>query len=66
MYNLINNIINDKNMNDTDFENFIDIFIIRAVSYWNRTQKISAIDAEKIIINVSKNLRKKVLKQERV
>ena len=66
MYNLINRIIEDKNMKDTDFESFVDIFIIRAVSYWNRAQKISAIDAEKIITNVSKNLRKQILKKEQV
>ena len=66
MYNLINKIIKDKNMKDIDFESFIDIFIIRAVSYWNRAQRISAIDAEKIITNMSENLRKKVLKMEEV
>ena len=64
MYNLINKIIKDKNMKD--FESFVDIFIIRAVSYWNRAQRISAIDAEKIITNMSENLRKKVLKMEEV
>ncbi len=64
MYNFINKIIKDKNTNADDFENFVDIFIIRTISYWNRAQKISAIDAERIITNVSENLRKKVLKKE--
>lgn len=53
-------------MKDIDFESFVDIFIIRAVSYWNRAQRISAIDAEKIITNMSENLRKHVLKKEEV
>ena len=66
MYNLIDEIIENKNMKDNNFESFVDIFIIRAISYWNRVQRMSAIEAERIITNMSENLRKKVLKKERV
>lgn len=66
MYNLINKTIKDKNIKDIEFESFVDIFIIRAVSYWNRVQRISAIDAEKIITKIAENLRRQVLKKEEV
>lgn len=66
MYNLVDEIIENKNMKDISFESFVDIFIIRAVSYWNRAQRMSAIEAEKIVTNMSENLRKKVLKKEKV
>lgn len=61
MYNLINKTIKDKNIKDIEFESFVDIFIIRAVSYWNRAQRISAIDAEKIITKIAENLRRHIL-----
>lgn len=66
MYNLINKTIKNINIKDIDLENFADIFVIRAVSYWNRVQRISAIDAEKIINNMSENLREQILKMEEV
>ena len=66
MYALIKKIINEEDVKNVDLESFVDIFIIRAVSYWNRAQKVSAIDAEKIITNVSEKLREQILKKEKV
>lgn len=60
MCKLIEKILN--NNIKFDFEDFVDIFIIRAVSYWNKVEKLSAMDSEKIIINVATRLRKDVLK----
>ena len=61
MTNIINNLIVRKNFNEEEKQIIQDLFIIRAVSYWNRIEKISAKSSEEIILTVAENLRKKLI-----
>lgn len=63
MYNLLENLINCTEIEDSQIKDFVDLFIIRAVSYWNEVENISAVNSEKKIINVAESLRKKMLKR---
>ena len=62
LYILIQKLSKREKFSSKELKIFVDLFIIRAVSYWNRVEKMSAINSEKIVLNLAEDLRKKVIK----
>lgn len=58
----LQNLVAKREFKKEEKQIFQDLFIIRAVSYWNRVEKISAKSSEEIILNVANNLRQKLIK----
>lgn len=61
MINIINDLIIRKKFTEEEIKIIQNLFIIRAVSYWNKVKNMSAINSEKIILTVANNLRNKLI-----
>lgn len=61
MSNIIKDLIIKKHFTEKETKIIQNLFIIRAVSYWNRVENMSAINAEKIVLDVANSLRKKII-----
>lgn len=61
MANIINDLIIRKKFTEEEFKIIQNLFIIRAVSYWNKVENMSAIDSERTILTVANNLRNRLI-----
>lgn len=60
MINIIRDLIIKRKFTEEETKIIQNLFIIRAVSYWNKVEKMSAMNSEKIILTVANNLRNKL------